>query len=569
MRYHALATDYDGTIATHGSVDDPTLRALQRLRESGRKLVLVTGRELPDLFSVFAHVDLFDRVVAENGALLYRPKTKEMQPLGTPPTPAFVDRLRARGVDPLSVGHSIVATFEPNETLVLEAIRDLGLELQVIFNKGAVMVLPSGVNKATGLSVALSDLGLSAHNVVGVGDAENDHAFLDYCECAVAVANALPALKDKADWVTSAGHGAGVTQLIDQLIENDLSGVDAQLRRHDTPIGTDEHGKEVRTKAFGANILIAGSPGTGRSTLLAAFTERLIEGGYQVCVVGARGSLLPGDTPMLFGDAARAPVVETILQSLEQPANNIAVNLAAVEVGSRPAFFQKIFPGLLSLRARTGRPHWIVLQDAEQLLPASWQPATAVLPASLVNLALQTDDPQKLAGGLLKSVDMVLTLGEAATAALRSFAGATANPLPATLSPPPPGSVLAWRAGTGPFFLTPAKTPASKQKQVRNLAQVDLSAERSFYFEGPEQKLHLRAQNLGTFLQLADGVDAHTWEYHLRRGDYSRWLRREFKNEALADAVQAVEQTADLQPEESRRRIRALLESPSTPASGV
>ena len=61
---------------------------------------------------------------------------------------------------------------------MLDTIRDLGLELQVIFNKGAVMVLPAGVNKASGLAAALADLGLSPHNVVGVGDAENDHAFL-------------------------------------------------------------------------------------------------------------------------------------------------------------------------------------------------------------------------------------------------------------------------------------------------------------------------------------------------------------------------------------------------------
>ena len=70
MRYLALCCDYDGTIAHHGRVDEPTLAALKRLRESGRKLVLVTGRELDDLQTVFPHMDLFARIVAENGALL-------------------------------------------------------------------------------------------------------------------------------------------------------------------------------------------------------------------------------------------------------------------------------------------------------------------------------------------------------------------------------------------------------------------------------------------------------------------------------------------------------------------
>ncbi|MDO8945124.1 MAG: HAD-IIB family hydrolase, partial [Desulfobacterales bacterium] len=191
MRYLVLATDYDGTLAHHGLVSEPTLAALERLKHSGRKLILVTGRELEDLLRVFPQAGLFDRIVAENGALLYRPATGEEKTLGEPPPPAFVRRLRELGVGPLSTGRVIVATWTPFETAVLETIRELGLELQVIFNKGAVMVLPSGVNKATGLAAALKELALSPAVVVGIGDAENDHAFLQLCACAVAVENAL------------------------------------------------------------------------------------------------------------------------------------------------------------------------------------------------------------------------------------------------------------------------------------------------------------------------------------------------------------------------------------------
>ena len=117
----------------------------------------------------------------------------------------------------------IVATWRPHEKTAVELIRDLGLELQIIFNKGAVMILPSGVNKATGLKVALTELGLSPHNVVGIGDAENDHAFLALCECSVAVENALDTLKERVDWVTKQGHGAGTIELIQALVATDLS----------------------------------------------------------------------------------------------------------------------------------------------------------------------------------------------------------------------------------------------------------------------------------------------------------------------------------------------------------
>lgn len=222
MRYLALASDYDGTLATDGQVDEATLTALQRWQETGRKLILVTGRQLDDLCLVFPQVDRFDCVVAENGALLYWPASREEQLLGDRPPEIFIQTLKEHKVDPLSIGRVIVATWEPNETTVLETIRELGLELQVIFNKGAVMVLPIGINKAAGLEAALNQMRLSAQNVVAVGDAENDQAFLDFCGFSVAVANALPMVKEQADWITQGSRGAGVTELIDKLIASDL-----------------------------------------------------------------------------------------------------------------------------------------------------------------------------------------------------------------------------------------------------------------------------------------------------------------------------------------------------------
>lgn len=223
-RYRALATDFDGTIAHDGVVDAATLAALTRVRDAGLCLLLVTGRELPDLFNTFDHVQLFDRVVAENGALMYTPATGLVRQLAPAPPVPLLDRLLEEGV-PLSVGASIVATVEPHEHAVLAAIHDLGLEWHVIFNKGAVMVLPSGITKATGLAPALEDLAVAAEDTVAVGDAENDLAFLAMCGLKVAVSNALPALKVVADVVTVGARGEGVTELIDALLAG----------RHDEP----------------------------------------------------------------------------------------------------------------------------------------------------------------------------------------------------------------------------------------------------------------------------------------------------------------------------------------------
>jgi HAD superfamily hydrolase (TIGR01484 family) len=228
MRYLALALDYDGTLAEDGRVLPETIAALERAIGSGRKLIMVTGRELGDLLEVFPHINLFERVVAENGALLYRPGSKEELRLAEAPPEDFVKALKTKGVDPISVGSSIVATWTPHETAVLETIRELGLELQIIFNKGAVMVLPSGMNKATGLMAALQDLELSFHNVVGVGDAENDHAFLRACGCAAAVANALSTVKESADIKLEKDHGAGVIDLMHRICRDDAR----RLQRH-------------------------------------------------------------------------------------------------------------------------------------------------------------------------------------------------------------------------------------------------------------------------------------------------------------------------------------------------
>jgi hydroxymethylpyrimidine pyrophosphatase-like HAD family hydrolase len=234
MQYLALATDYDGTLAHDGHVSKLTLEAVHRLRASGRKIILVTGRELPELKATFPYINVCDAVVGENGALLYWPAEDREEVLGEPPPESFILEMNRRDVKPFSIGRVIFATWRPHEGAVLEAIQSLGIGYQIIFNKHAVMVLPSNVNKATGLTEALRRLNISHHNVVGVGDAENDHAFLDTCNVAVAVDNALPALKQRCDLVTAGDHGKGVSELIDRIIADDLQSLGPRRPRAET-----------------------------------------------------------------------------------------------------------------------------------------------------------------------------------------------------------------------------------------------------------------------------------------------------------------------------------------------
>jgi len=230
MKYRALASDYDGTLAHDGVITPTTVAALDRFRRSGRHLFMVTGRELPDLKRVCPELDRFEWVVAENGALLHRPADDSTRLLCEPASAALVEALR-RTTIPLSVGKAIIATVEPHEVVVIEAIKELGLELQIIFNKGAVMILPSGVNKATGLTALTKAAGIPCDEVVGVGDAENDHAFLEVCGIGVAVANALPMLKERANFVTNGERGDGVAELIDRIVKTDLAEISPRPRQ--------------------------------------------------------------------------------------------------------------------------------------------------------------------------------------------------------------------------------------------------------------------------------------------------------------------------------------------------
>ena len=332
MFFVALATDYDGTLARHGRVDVATIEALKEVRRSGRKLILVTGRDLPDLRRVFPEPELFDFVVAENGALLFDPVKKVETPLADPPSPAFVSRLRELDVSPLSVGHTIVATWEPNETAVLKAIRDLGLELHIIFNKGAVMVLPDNINKAWGPKRALKPLCLSPHNVVGIGDAENDQAFLSACGCAVAVANALPSVKAKAD-IAVADHGAGVVELARMMIESDLRTAAVRIPRRQPVLGTCADNNPICLSPF-KTTLITGSSGAGKSTVVTALLEQMRDLAFQFCVVDPEGDYSEFPDAVVVGDAKQEPRLAEVMGLLAKPAVSVVVNLLAVWVTS-------------------------------------------------------------------------------------------------------------------------------------------------------------------------------------------------------------------------------------------
>ena len=568
MRYVALASDYDGTLAHDGLVHESTIEYVERLVHSGRKFILVTGRELPDLEAVFHRLDICERVVAENGAVLYNPASREKRVLAQRPPDSLLESLRRRGVSNMSVGDVIVATWHPHEQEAIEAIRECGLELQIVFNKEAVMILPTGVNKMTGLCAALEDLKLSRHNVAGVGDAENDHAFLDSCECAVAVANAIPALKEKADWVTSSARGEGVAELIVRLISNDLSDLSRNPTRDCILIGKSADGV-LNQPVYGRNILLCGQSGSGKSTAVTGLLERVMDKKYQVCLIDPEGDYenLPGCR--IIGDAKRPPSIADVMQAMDTPDAQVVVNLVALSATDRPAYFASLISEVQSLRLRSGRPHWLVVDEAHHIFPSEWGPASTEMTDELSNLMLVTVHPEHVSPNALRKINTVIAVGHAPDKLLQEFArscGADAPPaVPGDLER---GQAFVWFVD-GNRNMTVKLEPARHEhlRHRRKYAEGQLEPERVFHFRGPEGKLDLRAHNLNTFLQIADGIDSDTWLFHLKRGDYSNWLRHSLKDDELADQVGQTEQDQSLPDRETRERIKqAVLDKYTAPA---
>ena len=565
MRYLALATDYDQTLATAGRVSSATESALRKLRRSGRRVVLITGRTLDELTSVCSTLDLFDCIVVENGGVLYVPSSRQSTLLCSAAALALVPVLEQRGVKPIIVGQTVVATRRPHEVTVLESLRDLGLELQIIFNGHAVMVLPSGVNKGSGLREALRNLGLSVHEVVGIGDGANDQSFLEICECAVAVHNAIPSTKARADFCTRGSEGQGVVELIEEVVADDLSSR-APGGGGDVVVLASHADGPITFQPYGQNILISGPSSSGKSTFATGLIERLMDRKFQVCIIDPEGDYSTLDGITTVGHRLRPPSIEDVMDRLEKAEANVVINLLGVTFEERPEFFSQLYPRLQALRARTGRPHWLVIDEVHHLLPELWGGAPSTLPQRLGETILITHQPREVTPSILVTVDTVVAVGPVPESTLAEFASVL------NLSPPEiaPGSkppekdaneVVIWQrtAGRAPCRAVVLPPRAERLRHLRKYAEGNLGY-RGFFFRGPESRLNLRAVNLTAFCDIAAGVDDETWLFHLSRGDYASWLHNTIKDEDLAREVTAIAADSQLQPSHSRRLVRDAIE---------
>jgi hypothetical protein len=306
-----------------------------------------------------------------------------------------------------------------------------------------------------------------------------------------------------------------------------------------------------------------GTSGSGKSTLTTGFLERLAEAKYTFCLIDPEGDYENFADAVSLGTPTRPPSVDEIVQLLSKPHTNCVANIVGLPISDRPGFFASLAPRLQELRARSGRPHWLVIDEAHHLLPAEWQPGPLALPEKLSGIWQVTVHPDLIAPKALADVTTLIAVGKQPGAAFEEFGRVCKKKAPPMGDVQlEPGEALMWCIASNdkPRHLKIAPSHTERRRHTRKYAEGELPPERSFFFRGPQNKLKLRAHNLIMFLQMADGVDEDTWMHHLRNADYSTWIRNAIKDDDLADQIRAAEQDAALSAQESLRIVREAIE---------
>jgi hydroxymethylpyrimidine pyrophosphatase-like HAD family hydrolase len=535
--FRAVAVDYDGTLTNGpGAPASEVLQAAGDFRGSGRRLVLCTGRILAELRRHFPEVERhFDAVVAENGAVVCTGGAD--YPLADPVPEDLERALVLRGI-PVRRGSVILATQAAFDVPVLEAVRELGLEVQLVRNRGEMMILPPGVSKGTGLAEALGELGVSHHSTLAVGDAENDHALLDACELGVAVANAVPSLRSAADVVLEEVNGAGIVELLRGSL---LSGERrVQPRRWRVALGEAADGSAITLPGSRVNVLVTGGPGSGKSYLAGLLVEQLVRRQYSVCVFDAEGdhaglSQLRG--VLSVGGSEPPPDPARLSRLLRHRFGSVVLDLSLLSPEEKRGYFRAALPALNRLREEAGLPHWVFIEEADQLLGGADLPSGDGFEPT--GFCLVTFDPAGLAREVLPRLDAVLALRGGEEWARIPLRRAGSDAEHAAFELDPEQALLA--DGTSCRVFTPARRACEHVRHWHKYALGSLPPERRFHFRDRGHATGRSAANLADFYRELRAAPGGVVHHHLRAGDFSRWLGDTIGDDDLAARVRGIE----------------------------
>lgn len=515
--FHAVAIDYDGTLTRTPRPAAAVLDAVRAVRDGGLRVLLVTGRILAELRADFPEVDEhFDAIVAENGAVLSRPP-HPARPLTTPIDAALERALCDRGV-PVRRGEILLATEVVWGEVVTEEIGRLGLECQIVRNRGALMVLPAGVTKGSGLVEALAEFGISWHSTVSIGDAENDHSLLDACEIGVAVGDAVESLKSHAEIVLPTPNGEGVTGFLVALLHGEIA--DVAPKRRLVTLGTYDDGSPAIVPAARINIAIHGDSGSGKSYVAGLVAEQLISMSYTLCILDLEGDHLAVGAlhgAVVFGGREALPAPEQIGRVLCQGFTSVVVDLSLQRTEGKRAYAISMLDQLLRTRQETGLPHWIFVDEAHV-------PMTRVLRGwwcrdpTQTGLCLVTYKPELLCPGLDERAAYVIVLSTDRSATLE-------------------------HRGAGPARrFTPGERSTSHVRHWHKYLEGQLPSDRRFYFRNQNGLTDRSAGNLMEFHDEIRSASDATLRHHAAYRDFTRWLADLWPDAELLAEVRDIEE---------------------------
>ena len=538
MHRRVLAFDFDGTLAENGVVPPQIYTVLEQLYASGHVLFLVTGR-LTESVSLGALGDLFTGIVWENGAVLYDAANHETQlPFGQLDR-RLVEALTAAGV-PLEHGLAIVSTWEPHKETVWRVINEWGGDAAIINNKGAIMILPAGAAKGSGLQRLLTICGFSPRNLVSFGDAENDLSLLNLGEYGVAVGDAVPSLKAIADLVTTQPGPAGVHELLTGYWLNNRQ-LEIPLRREiQIPIGEDETNARVSlsgTLLAGNNLGIFGDSGTGKSWVSGLLAEGMHHAGYQILLIDPegdfRGMQVMSEFIAFNGSLRAMPSPSVVVTVLETVGVSVVLDLCEYPVSQRGQYVANLLRLLRPLRERKFRPHWILLEEAQYFLSPSSNHYQLIMEALAPMLtgggwAFVSYSPAQLGNPLLSTLNHCL---------LTRLSGADSSrvlhqqfQLPADIPADVPRQHV-WDCNDGMVRLLPDTRRVPHIRHLYKYLDNPLPKHKRFYFRDERGFLGLDAASLFEYLQLLSDLPVESLAYHQTRNDFAAWAEG-----ALGDA---------------------------------
>jgi len=539
-----LALDFDRALSANRTVPVALQTALERLRSAGYALFLVTGRRFGDAALVPVE-KLFAGMVWENGAVLYHPTTDSIYlPFGRI-NPRLVEALAAAGV-PLEYGRAIVSTRKPHDETVSRVLSNWVGHAVVTQDGDISRILPPGTAKGAGLERLLALCGFSPRNLVSLGDGEGDPSLLQLAETGVTVADALGALQEVADLVADRPGATGAVETVEAfwLGKGSERALRVRQRRHVIPLGRDDAGTSVSIPAnvlARGNLGVFGDSGTGKSWVAGLLAEGMHHAGYQVLMIDPEGDFrgmqaLPGVVAITVAEGAVPPprMIATVLDAVTV---SVVLDLTAYPPERRDAYVAELLPAVDRLRAARYRPHWVVLEEAQQFLPpndnALWNALQPMLVAG--GWAFVSYRPDRLPDALLATLDMCIVTQLCEPDAVEALGRTSGCNVEASVADIPSGH--AWLCGERVVCLRPNARRIPHIRHLYKYMDTPLPKHKRFYFRDHQHYLQVEAASLFEFLQCLRTVPVASLSYHQARGDFARWVADALGDGVLADQL--------------------------------